>query len=241
MNVELFIEELPTDPFTALYTALSRIVTHITHTETKAGEYWDTDLSFDELIECMAIISVLTKNADINYTIPDVSGEPKSVRRTLAFSMYFLFEGVKQRYNEQTSRRMLKNSIEKYSQILTKEYFYYEFSDGDLSRIQDLISTLRSDINSSTLFTEEHRRRLLLKLEKLQTELHKKMSSLDRFWGIFSETGVMLGKFGNDAKPFVDRIREIAEIGWRSQARAEELPSDSPLSLIGKDTKELDE
>ncbi|MBI4826866.1 MAG: hypothetical protein HY807_10680 [Nitrospirae bacterium] len=39
-------------------------------------------------------------------------------------------------------------------------------------------------------------------------------------------------KFGDDAKPFVDRIREIADIVWRTQARAEELPSSTPTPLI---------
>ena len=60
------------------------------------------------------------------------------------------------------------------------------------------------------------------------------MSSLDKLWGLIGEAGVVLGKFGRDAKPFVDRIREIAQIAWRTQARAEELPSGTPLPLLSK-------
>ncbi len=58
------------------------------------------------------------------------------------------------------------------------------------------------------------------------------MSSLDKFWGLIGEAGIVLGKFGKDAKPFVDRMREIAQIIWRTHARAEELPSGSPFPLL---------
>ena len=58
------------------------------------------------------------------------------------------------------------------------------------------------------------------------------MSSLDKLWGLIGDVGVALGKFGKDAKPIVDRIREITMITWRTQARAEELPSATPLPLL---------
>lgn len=82
---------------------------------------------------------------------------------------------------------------------------------------------------------------LLLRLEKVQSEMHKKMSDLDRFWGLIGDAGVALGKFGTEAKPIVDRIREISEIVWRTQARAEELPSNTPLPLLAyKDSDSVD-
>lgn len=110
--------------------------------------------------------------------------------------------------------------------------FAYQFSGGDLARIQDLINELRDRIEKQDGLEEDHRRRLLGRLEKLQTELHKKMSDLDRFWGLIGDAGVVLGKLGNDAKPIVDRIREIADIVWSTQSRAEELPSGTKPPLI---------
>ncbi|MDD4295136.1 MAG: hypothetical protein PHP69_06455, partial [Candidatus Omnitrophica bacterium] len=59
------------------------------------------------------------------------------------------------------------------------------------------------------------------RLEKLQQELHKRVSDLDRFWGIVGDAGVMLGKFGEDAKHLVDRIKELVDIIWRVQSRSE--------------------
>lgn len=58
------------------------------------------------------------------------------------------------------------------------------------------------------------------------------MSDIDVFWGLVGDAGVAIGKFGKDAKPFVDRIREITDIVWRTQSRAEELPSGTPTPLL---------
>ena len=62
--------------------------------------------------------------------------------------------------------------------------------------------------------------------------MHKKVSDLDRFWGLIGDAGVVLGKLGNDAKPIVDRIKEVAEIVWQTQSRAEELPSGTKIPLL---------
>lgn len=110
--------------------------------------------------------------------------------------------------------------------------FYYEFTEGDLKRIQTILNELRSQISESDLFEEDHRRRLLRRLEALQSEMHKKMSDVDRIWGLVGDAGIAIGKFGRDAKPFVDRIRELSQIAWKTQARAEELPSSSTNPLI---------
>ena len=73
---------------------------------------------------------------------------------------------------------------------------------------------------------------MLNKVESVQREIHKKITTLDKLWGLVGEAGVALGKFGKDAKPFVDRVREIAQITWRTQARVEELPSGTTLPLL---------
>lgn len=129
----------------------------------------------------------------------------------------------------------LLDKIEQKKSELGKN-FYYEFTDGDIKRIQELINELREQLTESTLFDEDHKRRLLSRLEKLQAELHKRVSNLDFLWGSMGDAGVALGKFGEDAKPFVDRIKEIIQIGWRTQAHSEELSTDSenPLLVISK-------
>jgi hypothetical protein len=130
----------------------------------------------------------------------------------------------------------IKNTQERFDKLFDN-VFNYEFTKGDLERIQTLISELRDSISQSDLFTDEHQQRLLKRLEKLQSELHKKVSDLDRFWGLIGDAGVAIGKFGKDAKPIVDRIKEISQIVWNTQSRAEELPSGTSVPFLSDDKK----
>lgn len=58
---------------------------------------------------------------------------------------------------------------------------------------------------------------------------------MDRPGDLVGDAGVAIGKLGENAKPIVDRIKEITEIAWRTQARAEELPSGSEYPLPSSD------
>ena len=134
---------------------------------------------------------------------------------------------------------LFKDTQAKYSAKLGG-CFTYEFSEGDLKKVQTSINELRDLISGSELIEDSHKQRLLKRLERLQSELHKKMSDLDRFWGFVGDAGVMVGKFGTDAKPFTARIRDIMETVWNTQARAEELESGAPNPFL-KQNNENDE
>jgi len=132
-------------------------------------------------------------------------------------------------------RNQFLSAIDNKKKILNKGFFY-EFTDGDLDRVQQLINELRTEISQSDLFEEGHRARLLRRLEAMQSEMHKRMSDVDRIWGLVGDAGIVIGKFGKDAKPFVDRIKELSQIAWKTQARAEELSSSSQNPLIESDS-----
>ena len=117
--------------------------------------------------------------------------------------------------------------------------FHIHFSQGDLDRIQSLVNELREMISSpESPFSEDHQKRLLKRLEKLQSELHKRVSDVDEVWALVADAGIALGKFGHDVKPLVDRVRELAQICWENQARAEDLPSDAPSPALLADPDE---
>ena len=54
-------------------------------------------------------------------------------------------------------------------------------------------------------------------------------------WGMVGDAGVLIGKLGTDAKPIVDRVKEIAAIVWKTQAIAEKLPRNSPNPMLEQD------
>lgn len=108
----------------------------------------------------------------------------------------------------------------------------YVFSDDDFETIQKLINEMRDIITNSEVITASHKRRLLERLERMQRELHKSTSDLDRFWGFIGEAGVAIGKFGTDIKPLVDRINELAKIVWKTISLKELLlDNHMPISL----------
>ena len=170
--------------------------------------------------------SYLTSNGYTFESIELAQSKKSDIKNIAGF-----FNTISSEFEQKYTNQLITTSKEKYD-LLFGNVFLYEFSDGDIKIIQNLINELRDIVTSSELFSAEHKERILRKLEKMQSELHKKVSNLDRFWGLIGDAGVVIGKFGNDAKPIVDRIKEIADIVWRTQARSEELPSGTKIPFL---------
>jgi len=105
----------------------------------------------------------------------------------------------------------------------------YEFVESDLTRVQQLITELRELIAKTNELEEGHKERLLMRLEALQREMHRRMSSLDRCWGFIIEAGLVLGQFGENVKPLTDRIVEMAKVFRRAQVSSEVFPTGRQL------------
>ncbi|EGR0311413.1 TPA: hypothetical protein ACVU1I_003552 [Vibrio cholerae] len=190
-------------------------------TELKHEILWNACLLIDDIIGTYNLVSI---------TAPELP-EPSE---NLDFTCNMLFSYLRQVSQEveiQVTHLNIADIRQKYAQRL-KSSFAYEFSQGDYDRIQQLINELREHVVQSKVIEEEHKHRLLKRLERLQSELHKRVADLDRFWGLIGDAGVVLGKFGEDVKPLVDNIKEIANITWNTQKKAEELPSEAPNPMI---------
>jgi len=179
------------------------------------------------------VCALLTELIESNLLVVDKLPQFKLIgditadcRNILEFVAY-----VNQECKLQASQLELESKRSKFKATL-RTSFCYEFSQGDMERVQLLVNQIRDLISSSENLEADHQRRLLMRLEKLQSELHKRMADLDRFWGLIGDAGVVLGKLGTDAKPVVDRVKEIADIVWQTQSRAEELPSGTNPPLL---------
>jgi len=76
------------------------------------------------------------------------------------------------------NKNLIKNAQVRFSSKFGNS-FSYEFSENDFKEIQICINDLRGLISKSKLIEENHKQRLLKRLERLQSELHKRMSDLD--------------------------------------------------------------
>lgn len=218
---EEFIGSLPEDPKVGLFMICSRVDTNVLNT------------SF--LYETFALIEAYISANEIEVTIPPLPNERQERLKVIAGFIAGLRDTLRPHYQSTEDEQSIANFKGKFVTMIGKS-FVYEFTEGDLTKIQGLLNDLRGLVSDSHFFEDAHRRRLLKRLEKLQQELHKKQSDLDHFWGLVGDAGVAIGKFGKDAKPIVDRIREITDIVWRTQSRAEELPSGSLPPLLTHDS-----
>ncbi|WP_217514437.1 hypothetical protein [Vibrio metschnikovii] len=228
---ENFIEKVEDNPILGLNEACNLTLSRLAQFD--SGQGW-TEEEHELLWEASSFINIIIDNFDLTIAVelPQPTGNLSDNCRSL--------QEYIQEVQGAVGDKALLLKVESYSNRYKnafKNTFAYEFSKGDLERVQELINELRVQISTIEDLDKSHKQRLLKRLEKLQSELHKRVSDLDRFWGLIGDAGVVLGKLGTDAKPIVDRIKEIAEIAWNTQSRTEELPSNSPNPMLDN-TKE---
>ena len=225
-----FVSSLPDEPFSALKAVSEAFFSFYGEISAKPAD--DQDSTDDLNTGCLeyyglARAIIEENNLKIETNLPTISYDDSGT----ITNVRDFFMGLGREVNAQHKFFILDKSINKYKNIISTG-FKYEFSEKEINRIQTLINELRDLISEHTGFSEEHRLRLLSRLEKLQAEIHKTVSDLDRLWGLIGDAGVVFRKLGEDAKPIVDRIREIAEITWKAQKKAEGIDDESNLPLL---------
>ncbi|MDR0279091.1 MAG: hypothetical protein LBJ37_14520 [Paucimonas sp.] len=190
---------------------------------------WTEDIH-NVYLQATALLLTLEENGliDTGTVHPDIEGHMGYVCNRM---QSFVQESLSNLVGQSSAKRL--DSLKKSFNITLANGFAYEFTDGDINRIQEIINELRGLISKDSELDSGHKQRLLKRLEDLQKELHKKISSLDRFYSLMGDFGVAVGKLGKDAKPFTDRIGELIGYAWKAQARAEQLPSSAENPLLG--------
>lgn len=231
---ENFLEKLPDDPNLAGKMMCDKF------SETNRGFAADTMKieHYNDFLRAFGTLKAFHELHDFEFEIPDLAGtEIYNITRIVEF-----FESASNVFDYKYTQTTIEKSVGRSREVFARKYgktFLYEFSKSDLDKIQTSINKLRELITESDQIEDDHKARLLKRLEKLQSELHKKVSDIDRFWGLIGDAGVVIGKLGKDAKPFIDRIGEITKIVWRVQTAAEGLPSNTPMQLpVSKESKE---
>jgi hypothetical protein len=221
-----FFANLDSDPMIALNTVCL--------------EYLQNEESVDNYLEAYAVIEVMVETNDMSIDMKnfDIDDAQLSVKIKTWINVVYIKTS---QYIQSVDRTKALAGFRDKAKISIGKSFVYEFSDADYDRTQELINTLRDQFTKSTLFTPEHRQRLLKRLEKLQSEFHKKVSTLDGFFALAGEAGVVIGKFGKDVKPMVDTIKSITGIVMKTQAKAEGVPLTQMPTLGDMSTVDADE
>jgi hypothetical protein len=165
-----------------------------------------------DYVEALSILKAyaLARDAKVE-TFPELG--PQKHQNIAKVGTYFnhLRDAVRAELTSRYSRGYFEAKTEEYVTLFSR-VSVYEFPETEFKRAQDLISELRELIRTSTLLSDEHRRRLLRRLEAMHGELHKKTSDIDRFWGFIGEAGIAMRKFGEDLGPISERVLELGGI-----------------------------
>jgi hypothetical protein len=226
-----FLSSIPENTFEALKSILNHFGA-LGGIESFEGEH------YDDYIRAYAFLQVFSETHNLNLKFGDLDKIQREDH--IAYICKAFLEHTVPIYQELEAnhrKRIFEDSKTQYS-LKIGTSFAYEFTEGDLKKIQKNINELRTLISDSKIIEKAHQQRLLKRLERLQSELHKRVSDLDRFWGFVGDAGIVMGKFGKDAKPMVDRIREMMGIVWRTQSKAEELESGSTNLFLSEGEKE---
>lgn len=82
--------------------------------------------------------------------------------------------------------------------------------EATIKAIQEKINVVRKSIQEA-LIDEDFKKRLLCRLEKLQTELHKDNPDKDRLFAIITKVGLSMRELGENSKPLADNISNIID------------------------------
>jgi len=166
----------------------------------------------DDYVEALSILRAFAVARDHKLDpFPEIG--PQRQKNIASIAGYFtqLRASVRAELTNRHAKGYCESKTEEYVALFARVPVY-EFSDADFKRAQDLINELRELIRSNSLITDEHKRRLLRRLEAMRGELHRKTNDIDRFWGFLGEAGIAMRKFGEDLAPISERVLELGGI-----------------------------
>lgn len=180
-------------------------------------------------IEAYALLRSFNKVKKLNYRLEDIE---------VAYNDHTKAEVIRNAFN--AVRREEKKANELKTEQVFEHYFetqlqgvnQFELTKGDIEEIQKSINVLRQNIKDTESLEEKHKQRILKRLEKLQSELHKTQSNFDEITGTMFEVISVIQKAGEAAQSWTKVVRDIFIIVYASQNRVYELPSNAPMHLL---------
>ena len=176
--------------------------------------YENNELIYPACIDALTLLKEFCKAHGLEFQFPALSAEKNNNCVTITNAIHSVGARLRQMATDSETKEAEKKAFGRFASRF-QTTLVYTFTDNDLFRVQTLINELRTAVMQLKGLEEGHKQRILKRIEQLQQEMHKRMTDLDRVWGFVAETGVLISKFGNDAKPIVDRVRELSDIVWK--------------------------
>jgi len=231
-----FLEDLPADPKFA-QTACAKQFKKIWANFQAKGQ----NIEYADFLSAFAIFQSLSRDKgwDLNFPDLQITSHHNQVLNQI-FSFFNQLEESNKEYCrsksfEAETLKIIEEAQLKYAAHVGKTVAF-EFTDADIAEMQKLLNRLRDLILQSKQLDDLHRRRVLKKLEALQSELYKTVSDLDHFYGVIMEGFNVARKCSEDATVILDTVKKFLVIVWSAHATYMGLPQTTPpLQLTGGD------
>lgn len=114
----------------------------------------------------------------------------------------------------------------------------FELEQDDKSRMLSLCSEMRGLNNSTQELDDKTKNRISKRITAIEAQIRSGLGILDVVLGGVAEIGEAAGKFGNDVKPLVDRMREVAQLARSGSNDPDALPAPEEVRQLPKPENE---
>jgi hypothetical protein len=188
---------------------------------------------YDHFIDFFAFLQAYAESQGMNLGCPSLKTEKaENIALIIAF-----FRRLKAATDAKVQKKQAAAALDAAKLRFARKFdeqrrSQYTLSEGDLLRLQRLLEAVRVRIPEIEGLSREFRERLGKKLDRTRRELQKSVPDFDSIWGLLPEAGVLHEKLGEQATPLLERLFEAFTIAWATQARSEELPSNTELPFL---------
>jgi hypothetical protein len=166
----------------------------------------------DDYVEALGILKAFSGARDAKLQpLPELGSQRHQNIDNIKAYFNQLRDLVRAELSSRHAKGYFESKTEQYLSLFAR-MAAYEFSETDMKRVMELANEIRDLVLGSHLMADEQKKRLVRKLDAMRSEVHRKTSDIDRFWGFLGEASLAMRKFGEDFKPISDRVLELAQI-----------------------------
>lgn len=134
------------------------------------------------------------------------------------------FEAIVEHVEDNIRINQLKDiyaRAREYYPSLIPHGFAYQFSEHALNQTRSLLKDLRYLVNSHPDMETGLKSRMIMKVDRILETLDTRVSSLDAFWGLLGESGIVVAKLFEDADSIYEKVRQIMAVVVQVQNEAD--------------------
>ena len=192
----------------------------------------------ERIVDAYALLrTVISQHTEHLPGIPDVcqvAHNHQSNINNLVAQFNEIGELTQKVLGNRSADQFFTTSSERYEALLAGE-LRIQFHDDEIKQLQSLINDLRDAISGCESLEANHKYRLLRRLERLQTELHKEVSNLDSMWMFIGDAAFVLGQAAKDGRPIAELVRDMMGIARSAMARTHGLPAGAIQDFLLED------